>query len=1224
MGWPLSQDYNEAIQSPATSFRDPELRQGEAVLNPLGLPLPRSGNFADVYETTCPGGAKWAVKCFTRPVAGQHERYAAISRHLQDVRLPFAVAFQYLDEGIRVRGRWYPVLKMRWVEGLLLNEFVRDNVDRPALLENLLVIWARMARRLREGRLAHGDLQHGNVLLVPGSKSASLALRLIDYDGMYVPALAAQPSGEVGHPNFQHPARAAERAYHLKIDRFPLLQVATALRALTVGGRALWERYDNGDNLLFRECDLRAPAESPLFAELRRLSDPLAQSLAGQLQRACAGRLEDVPFVCDLLPEEKPARAAAPAGAITASQPAAVALPEVEEQEAPDWDFGDPTALVSVRKPRQGVPTWVWAVGGAAALALVVAGVGVGAVTYFLTRKSARPAKSVPAVVAKADPQNEAVPPVDRPQPGGKPPGNERPPEGPAPEPDKGGVPMPPQQPVLPAPPPQRRPPFVPPPVAPAQPAAPAATLVREFPAHSALDSQVAVSPDGKLLLSSTEVGQIWLYEVETGTLRHKLSDTAMSPGRVSVAFLPNQRAVSAGADKLLQVWNLTTGKAVSKAAQPNPVLRLAVSPDGRRLAVCGQGDMTVLVSDVRTRRVTHQLPSHKQGCPAAAFTPDSKRLLTTDVTGRLHVWDLARTRQAPRTFQVASLCPYAVRVTPDGRSALVGDQGGTVKLYDLATGQAQRQFDINDRVAASGIDISPDGRLALVGGMSAVHVFDLATAKELYRCPGHSWVSGVAFLPDKSRRFVSTDRKAVRLWRLPDEKSELAQAAPAGKDGRLPVPDAGDLAAAEKQVQAAYAAELADTGHAAVNQMVLRMLDRGRQAQDAPAFRFALLRLARDKALTIGFTFGALNAAQIIADQFAVNPVAQRLAVIEAMAPGVKPGGGWVASSCACKVLEEGCAADEYDLAVRAGELARTFLAGDNNAKALAAVERRLARAQALRGEYEKSRNQVRILAINPLDTGANYAVGGFRCYRKGDWAKGLPLLARTSDAELNALATRDMQGPRTPQEQAALGEQWWQRGAKESGEAQAATRERGLYWLRRALPGLKGAERERAEGRLRLVRGTFQGTPGLVAELFADADFQKKTATRIDPRIDLGSGTTLPADVQSVRWTGWLVPPEDAPYALHLHGKGNFRWYLDERPIGGGGPDGWIKGVGVTATRDLAAKPHRLRIEYRRGDGPPQIIFRWSLPGVRAEPEFVPLEALYHDAEQAKALEP
>ena len=93
MTWPLSQDYNEAIQSPASSFADPELRTGTAVSNALGIPMPRSGNFADVYEVRSPSGGRWAVKCFTREVPGLRERYAAISRHLQGVRLPFVVDF---------------------------------------------------------------------------------------------------------------------------------------------------------------------------------------------------------------------------------------------------------------------------------------------------------------------------------------------------------------------------------------------------------------------------------------------------------------------------------------------------------------------------------------------------------------------------------------------------------------------------------------------------------------------------------------------------------------------------------------------------------------------------------------------------------------------------------------------------------------------------------------------------------------------------------------------------------------------------------------------------------------------------------------------------------------------------------------------------------------------------------------------------------------------------
>ena len=103
MAWPLPQDYNEAIQSPRANFSDPDLRGGGPVLNALGLPVPCSGNFADVYAVQA-GPRKWAVKCFTRQIPGLQERYAQISQYLQQVNLPFMVEFKFLDQGIRVRG----------------------------------------------------------------------------------------------------------------------------------------------------------------------------------------------------------------------------------------------------------------------------------------------------------------------------------------------------------------------------------------------------------------------------------------------------------------------------------------------------------------------------------------------------------------------------------------------------------------------------------------------------------------------------------------------------------------------------------------------------------------------------------------------------------------------------------------------------------------------------------------------------------------------------------------------------------------------------------------------------------------------------------------------------------------------------------------------------------------------------------------------------------------
>src|SRR5580698_2224466 len=99
MIWPTSQDYNEAIQNSATSMSDPDLKKGEAIVNAIGLPVPRSGNFADVYQFKGGDGKMWAVKCFTRHVEGLQERYTKINQYLSKAKLPFTVGFKFLAEG---------------------------------------------------------------------------------------------------------------------------------------------------------------------------------------------------------------------------------------------------------------------------------------------------------------------------------------------------------------------------------------------------------------------------------------------------------------------------------------------------------------------------------------------------------------------------------------------------------------------------------------------------------------------------------------------------------------------------------------------------------------------------------------------------------------------------------------------------------------------------------------------------------------------------------------------------------------------------------------------------------------------------------------------------------------------------------------------------------------------------------------------------------------------
>jgi hypothetical protein len=163
MAWPKATDFIESVQDLRAALDDEELRCGEVVCTPLGLPILWSGNFADVFKIHCPAtGNTWALKCFTRQIRGLQRRYREVAGCLGQARLPFTVDFQYLEEGIRVGGGRFPVLKMRWVDGLSLNQFVEEQLQRPANLRLLLDLWVKLAVRLREAgkRSAAGTGNH--------------------------------------------------------------------------------------------------------------------------------------------------------------------------------------------------------------------------------------------------------------------------------------------------------------------------------------------------------------------------------------------------------------------------------------------------------------------------------------------------------------------------------------------------------------------------------------------------------------------------------------------------------------------------------------------------------------------------------------------------------------------------------------------------------------------------------------------------------------------------------------------------------------------------------------------------------------------------------------------------------------------------------------------------------------------------------------------------------
>jgi hypothetical protein len=298
--YPGIAEYNQSAQNPATAFTDPELAAGSLATSTLGLPIVLGGGFALTY-TVSAKARKFAVRCFHRYVPDLKQRYAQISDAIADLRSKHFVSFEYQREGVRVRSVLYPVVKMAWAEGPTLGLFLEDNYDDAAAMGALLSSFHELARFLADRGIAHGDLENGNMVVRNGS------LTLIDYDGMYVPAMPLGNGNELGHAHFQHPGRTAGH-FGPRIDDFSFIMIDLSLDAIA-RDQSLYERFCTGDNILFQKSDFENPGTSPLFRELRRMR-PLADKV-DDFASICKRPIEQVPSLEAFLARHaKPGRAA--------------------------------------------------------------------------------------------------------------------------------------------------------------------------------------------------------------------------------------------------------------------------------------------------------------------------------------------------------------------------------------------------------------------------------------------------------------------------------------------------------------------------------------------------------------------------------------------------------------------------------------------------------------------------------------------------------------------------------------------------------------------------------------------------------------------------------------------------------------------------------------------------------------------------------------------------
>jgi WD40 repeat protein len=278
--------------------------------------------------------------------------------------------------------------------------------------------------------------------------------------------------------------------------------------------------------------------------------------------------------------------------------------------------------------------------------------------------------------------------------------------------------------------------------------------------------ADLAISSDGKTLISGSKDHTVEVWDLSTGTRIHHLQGHEGSIRRVAISS-DGKTLASGSQDHTVKVWDLSTGTRIHNLqGHKGSVECVAISSDGKTL-ISGSRDGRIRMWNLSTGELRSTLKGDLSPVICVAISRDGKTLVSGGDKSVIIVWDLS-TGTPVCTLEGHSSSVTFVEISSDGKTLISGSPDCTVKVWNLSTGMLAHNLQGHER-PVRGMAISRDGKTLASGGDDhAITVWDLSTGDGVRLLNSHNGpVASTLISSDQKKLISGSIDGTIKMWDL-------------------------------------------------------------------------------------------------------------------------------------------------------------------------------------------------------------------------------------------------------------------------------------------------------------------------------------------------------------------------------------------------------------------------------------------------------------------------